>query len=131
MSAHYYFRDNFYADNGMIPFMVMLEILSTSGKTLSELLAPLKNKYFVSGEINREARNVQRILEIMEGKYREAKVEHIDGLSIEYTDWRFNLRASNTEPLLRLNLEAKSNELMEEKRDEVVKLIEQIENDLN
>jgi phosphomannomutase/phosphomannomutase/phosphoglucomutase len=130
-SAHYYFRDNFYADNGMIPFMVMLEILSASGKTLSELVAPFKNKYFVSGEINREARNTQRILEIMEEKFRGATIEHIDGLSVEYPDWRFNLRASNTEPLLRLNLEAKSKELMEKKRDEVIKLIDQIENDFN
>ncbi|KAF0120378.1 MAG: phosphomannomutase [bacterium] len=130
-SAHYYFRDNFYADNGMIPFMVMLEILSASEKTLSEILAPLKNKYFVSGEINREARNTQRILEIIEVKYREATIEHIDGLSVEYPDWRFNLRSSNTEPLLRLNLEAKSKELMEEKQHQVMKLIEQIENDFN
>ncbi|MEW6616292.1 MAG: phosphomannomutase/phosphoglucomutase [Thermodesulfobacteriota bacterium] len=130
-SAHYYFRDNYYADNGMIPFMVMLEILSASGKTLSELVAPLKNRYFVSGEINREARNTQRILEIIEKKYREAIVEHIDGLSIEYPDWRFNLRSSNTEPLLRLNLEAKAKEIMEEKQDEIIKLIDQIENDFN
>ena len=131
MSGHYYFRDNYYADNGMIPFMVMLEILSASEKTLSGILAPLKNKYFVSGEINREAGNTQRILEIMEEKYRGATVEHIDGLSVEYPDWRFNLRSSNTEPLLRLNLEAKSKELMEEKRGEIIKLIDQIENDFN
>jgi len=115
----------------MIPFMVMLEILSASEKTLSGILAPLKNKYFVSGEINREAGNTQRILEIMEEKYRGATVEHIDGLSVEYPDWRFNLRSSNTEPLLRLNLEAKSKELMEEKRGEIIKLIDQIENDFN
>jgi phosphomannomutase len=111
--------------------MVMLEILSASGKMLSELVAPLKNKYFVSGEINREAMNTQKIMEIMEEKYKEATVEHIDGLSVEYLDWRFNLRPSNTEPLLRLNLEAKSKEIMEEKRDEILQLIAQIENDFN
>ncbi|MFH2011909.1 MAG: phosphomannomutase/phosphoglucomutase [Pseudomonadota bacterium] len=130
-SAHYYFRDNYYADNGMIPFMVMLEILSSSGKTLSELLAPFKDKYFVSGEINKEARNKERILQVIEEKYKESKIEHIDGLSVEYDDWRFNLRLSNTEPLLRLNLEAKSKILMEEKLYEITKLIDQIENNIN
>ena len=124
MSAHYYFRDNFYADNGMIPFMIMLETLSITGMTLSQLLSPLKNKYFVSGEINKAVKNTRKILEDIENKYREATVDHLDGLSIEYPDWRFNVRPSNTEPLLRLNLEAKSKNLMEEKRDEVIQLIQ-------
>ncbi|MDY6855405.1 MAG: phosphomannomutase/phosphoglucomutase [Thermodesulfobacteriota bacterium] len=123
MSAHYYFRNNFYADNGMIPFLIIIETLSTTGKSLSKLVAPLKNKYFVSGEINMEATNTQSILKEMENRYSDATVEHIDGLSIEYHDWRFNLRPSNTEPLLRLNLEARSKILMEKKRDEVIAFI--------
>jgi phosphomannomutase len=127
MSAHYYFRKNFYADNGMIPFLIMIEILSTSGKPLSKLVAPLKNKYFVSGEINREVANTQMILKEMEDRYSDATIEHIDGLSIEYHNWRFNLRPSNTEPLLRLNLEARSETLMEEKRDEVIAFIDRLE----
>jgi len=127
MSGHYYFRDNFYADNGMIPFMIMMENLSTSGKTMSQLMAPLKGKYFVSGEINREVKDTQKIIIHMENRYRGSIVDHIDGLSIEYPDWRFNLRPSNTEPLLRLNLEARSKDLMEEKRDEIVGQISRID----
>ena len=128
MSAHYYFKDNFFADNGMIPFLVMLEILSTTGKTMSQLVEPLKDRYAVSGEINREVKNTKKILEGMEDQYKDAVVDHLDGLSIEYPDWRFNVRPSNTEPLLRLNLEAKSGKLMEEKRDEVIQFIERLEN---
>ncbi|MDY7031620.1 MAG: phosphomannomutase/phosphoglucomutase [Thermodesulfobacteriota bacterium] len=127
MSAHYYFRDNYYADNGMIPFMMMLEILSSSGKSLSQLIKPLTNKYFISGEINREVKDTERILKEIERKYRDAAVDHMDGLSIEYSDWRFNLRPSNTEPLLRLNLEARSQSLMIEKRDELLMHINEIE----
>ncbi len=127
MSAHYYFRENFYADNGMIPFMMMLEALSVSGSTLSQLLSPLRSKYFVSGEINKTVNSAQKIIDLLEDKYRDSTIDHIDGLSIEYPDWRFNLRPSNTEPLLRLNLEAKSSDLMEEKRDEIVRLIRSID----
>ncbi len=127
MSAHYYFRDNFYADNGMIPFMMMLEALSVTGSSLSQLLSPLRSKYFVSGEINKTVNSAQKIIDFLEDKYRDSTIDHIDGLSIEYPEWRFNLRPSNTEPLLRLNLEARSRDLMEEKRDEIVRLIRRID----
>lgn len=123
MSAHYYFRDNFYADNGMIPFLMILEMLSVTGKKMSELVAPFTSKYFVSGEINSEVADVKSVMEKIENLYKDGKILKIDGLSVEYSNWRFNLRPSNTEPLLRLNVEALSKELMEEKRDTLLKLI--------
>lgn len=123
MSAHYYFRDNFYADNGMIPFLLIMEILSTENKTLSEILKPELDKYFISGEINSEVKNIPAVLKKIEKKYSDGKIEHIDGLSVEYKDWRFNLRGSNTEPKIRLNVESYDKRLMEEKRDELLKLI--------
>jgi len=98
-------------------------LLVTSGNKLSELVAELRDKYFISGEINMKNEDIVGTLKKIEELYKDGKVEHIDGLSVEYSDWRFNLRGSNTEPLLRLNLEAKSQELMEEKRDEVLKNI--------
>lgn len=126
MSAHYYFRDYFYCDNGLIPLVMMLEFLSTQEKTLSEIMQEMFwDKYFVSGEINNQVADVQaKITEAKEKYSVEAiKMDEIDGVSIEYADWRFNLRGSNTEPVIRLNVEAKSQELMEEKRDELLELI--------
>lgn len=126
MSAHYYFKDYFYCDNGLIPFVMMLEFLSTEKRTLSEIMTEMFwNKYFVSGEINSEVNDVKsKIFEAKEKYAPEAEsVDEIDGVSIEYADWRFNLRGSNTEPVIRLNIEAKSKELMEEKRDELLKII--------
>ncbi len=126
MSAHYYFRDYFYCDNGLIPFVMMLEFLSIQNKTLSEIMHEMFwNKYFVSGEINSEVSDVKtKISEAKEKYASDAKnIDEIDGVSIEFEDWRFNLRGSNTEPVIRLNVEAKSKELMEEKRDELLKLI--------
>jgi len=123
MSAHYYFRDNWYADNGMIPFVLMLEILSVKGQSLSELLKPVMEKYFVSGEINSEVNDIPKKIAEIEEKYQDGKIEHIDGLSVEYKDWRFNLRGSNTEPKLRLNVESFDKDIMEEKRDELLALI--------
>ena len=126
MSAHYYFRDYFYCDNGLIPFVMMLEFLSGQEKTLSEIMHEMFwNKYFVSGEINNEVADVKTKLEQAREQYcvGAKNVDEIDGISIEFEDWRFNLRGSNTEPVIRLNVEAKSKELMEEKRDELLKLI--------
>ena len=126
MSAHYYFRDYFGCDNGLIPFAMMLEFLSTQNKTLSEIMHEMFwNKYFVSGEINSEVSDVKSKISEAKDKYApQAKnTDEIDGVSIEFDDWRFNLRGSNTEPVIRLNVEAKSKELMEEKRDELLKLI--------
>jgi phosphomannomutase len=123
VSGHYYFRDFNFADSGMIPSLLILEMISTSGKRLSEFLEPLEAKYFISGEINSTVADPKAKLAELAERYGDGKVEHIDGLSVTYPDWHFNVRISNTEPLMRLNLEGKSKELMEEKRDEVMAII--------
>ena len=123
VTGHYYFRDFTFADSGMIPSIMLLELLSTSGKKLSELLAPIEAKYFVSGEINSTVPDAQAKLQQLAEHYSDAKIEHLDGVSVSYDDWHFNVRASNTEPLLRLNLEALDHAKMEQKRDEVLALI--------
>jgi phosphomannomutase len=126
VTGHYYFRDNFYADNGFIPALLILELMSRKGQTLRELLTPLREKYFISGEINTRVANmrqVQQKLDDLSAKYSDGKLYHLDGVSAEYVDWHFNVRPSNTEPMLRLNLEAVTQELMEEKRDEVLAFI--------
>jgi phosphomannomutase len=126
VTGHYYFRDNFYADNGFIPALLLLELMSRKGRTLAELLAPLRAKYFISGEINTKVGSMSVCDEKIAGltaKYADAKVYQLDGVSVEYADWHFNVRPSNTEPLLRLNLEGKTPELMARKRDEVLAYI--------
>lgn len=123
MSSHFYFRENYFRDNGLIPLFLILEMLSKYGTTLSKLAQPFTSKYFISGEINFETEKKDEIIKEIEKIYGDGKKEYIDGLSVEYDKWRFNLRKSNTEPFLRLNLEAKSSELMVEKRDEMVSLI--------
>jgi phosphomannomutase len=123
VSGHYYFRDFNFADSGMIPSLLILEMLSTSGKRLSELLAPIEAKYFVSGEINSTVADGQAKMQELAERYSDAKLERIDGISVSYDDWHFNVRGSNTEPLLRLNLEALSQAQMEQKRDEVLSII--------
>jgi phosphomannomutase len=126
VTGHYYFRDNFYADNGFIPALLILELMSRKGQTLRELLAPLREKYFISGELNTRVKSmslVQQKLDDLAAKYSDGNVYQLDGVSAEYPDWHFNVRASNTEPMLRLNLEATTPELMEKKRDEVLALI--------
>ena len=123
VSGHYYFRDFNFADSGMIPSLLILEMLSTSGKRLSELLAPIEAKYFVSGEINSTVADGQAKMQELAERYSDGKIERIDGISVSYDDWHFNVRGSNTEPLLRLNLEALSQAQMEQKRDEVLGII--------
>jgi phosphomannomutase len=126
VTGHYYFREFFYADNGFIPALLILELMSKRGRSLRELLQPYRERYFISGEINtRLARmeDVEPTLKRIEARYRDAGIARIDGVSVEYPDWHFNVRPSNTEPLLRLNLEADSPALMERKRDEVLGLI--------
>jgi phosphomannomutase len=126
VTGHYYFRDNFYADNGFIPALLILELMSRKGQTLHELLRPLAAKYFISGEINTKLASMDLVpakLDQLAAKYGDAHQYTLDGLSIEYPDWHFNVRPSNTEPLLRLNLDATTPELMASKRDEVVALI--------
>ncbi|MDO8664046.1 MAG: phosphomannomutase/phosphoglucomutase [Candidatus Liptonbacteria bacterium] len=123
MSGHYYFRDFYYADNGLIPFLLILEIVSQSRKKVSEIFEPYFSKYFISGEINTKLDLNQRagdILAELEKKYRDAKIEHTDGLSVEYPDWRANIRTSNTEPLLRLNVEGKSQDIVDGKTREIL-----------
>jgi len=123
VSAHYYFRDFSQADSGTIPFLLMCELVSRRGR-LSEVLAPFRRRYFITGEINTPVADVPAKLRELEERYAvEGAVSHLDGLSVEAPDWHFNVRPSNTEPLLRLNLEARSQELMEQKRDEVLALI--------
>ncbi|OFW12368.1 MAG: hypothetical protein A3H29_15435 [Acidobacteria bacterium RIFCSPLOWO2_02_FULL_67_21] len=126
VTGHYYFRDFYYADNGFIPALLILELMSRKNQSLRELLQPFRERYFISGEINTKLLSmddVPRTLDRIEAKYRDAAIERSDGVSIEYPDWHFNVRPSNTEPLLRLNLEAASPALMVEKRDEVLALI--------
>ena len=125
VSAHYYFRDFSQADTGVVPFLVMLELVSGSGKALSELLRPYRERFFLTGEINTPVADVPLKLQELKERYAAegGRVSHLDGLSIHFDDWHFNVRPSNTEPLLRLNLEALSEQLMIEKRDEVLAVI--------
>ena len=124
VSGHYYFRDFYCADSGTIPALLILELLSQKGKRLSELLADFRSRYFISGEINSEVADGEAKMRELEERYSDAEVSHLDGVSVDYPDWHFNVRPSNTEPLLRLNLESLvSPEHMEEKRDEVLALI--------
>jgi phosphomannomutase len=126
VTGHYYFRDNFYADNGFIPALLILELMSRKGQTLAELLAPLRAKYFISGEINTkmsDMRKAQEKIDALAAKYSAGRVYAMDGISAEFDDWHFNVRGSNTEPMLRLNLEATSDDLMKARRDEVLAFI--------
>jgi phosphomannomutase len=123
VSAHYYFRDFSQADSGTVPFLLMCELVSRRG-SLSEVLAPLRKRYFITGELNTPVDDVAATLAKLEERFgADGKVGHLDGLSVEFADWHFNVRPSNTEPLLRLNLEARSQALMEEKRDDVLAAI--------
>ena len=123
LSGHYYFRDFFGADSGIVPSLLLLELLSQKGQKLSELLAPMEDNYFISWEINSEVADPQAKIQALAQRYADGHIEWIDGISVSYDDWHFNVRPSNTEPLLRLNLEALSREKMEEKRDEVLGFI--------
>ncbi len=126
VTGHYYFRDNFYADNGFIPALLILELMSKKGKALHQLLEPLRAKYFISGEINTKVGSMQAVKEKLDGlaaRYAGGNVYRMDGISMEAPDWHFNVRASNTEPLIRLNLEATTQAMMEAKRDELLAYI--------
>jgi phosphomannomutase len=126
VSGHYYFRDFYCADSGTIPALLMLEKLSVEGRKLSDLLAPYKAKYFISGEVNSTVDDGQTKMDELESLHRErgATITHVDGVSVDYDDWHFNVRPSNTEPLLRLCLESLvSRDDMEAKRDEVLSVI--------
>jgi phosphomannomutase len=124
VSGHYYFRDFSQADSGVVPFLLMLELLSKRGQKLSGILRPFRERFFITGELNTPVPDVDAKLRELEARFgTEGRVSHLDGLSMDAEDWHFNVRPSNTEPLLRLNLEALDPELMERKRDEVLAVI--------
>lgn len=122
-SGHTYFRDFWYADNGMIPVMQLLEFLTESNVKLSDAIRPVMDKYFISGEINSEVSDKEGKMNEIAEIYKDGKKDTLDGITIEYPEYRFNVRPSNTESLLRLNVEAKSKEIMEQKRDEILAII--------
>ncbi len=127
MSAHHYFREFSYADSGMIPWLLVAELMSTTGKSLSELVGERQAKFPISGEINREVEDADATLQALHDRYAEdaLSVDDIDGYSFEFPDWRFNIRKSNTEPVVRLNLESRGDaDLMERKTAEVLRLLE-------
>jgi phosphomannomutase len=127
MSAHHYFRDFSYCDSGMIPWLLVLERVCESGKSLTELVEARVKAFPVSGEINRKLPDAKKVLAAAQEKYAKGAVgvDHTDGLSVEFRDWRFNVRASNTEPLVRLNVESRGNEaLMREKTDELLAFLD-------
>jgi phosphomannomutase len=123
-SGHFYFRDNWFADSGLIALLIVLELISVENKPLSEIIKPL-DRGIRSGEINSKVSDAQSKLQALEEKFGKGaqSVDHLDGLTVDYGDWWFNVRPSNTEPLLRLNLEANNQALMEQKRDEVLAFI--------
>jgi phosphomannomutase len=124
VSGHYYFHDFYNADSGTVPALLILEKLSVEGKKMSELLEPLRSKYFISGEINSEVDDGEAKMAELEERYSDGRISHLDGTSVDYDDWHFNVRPSNTEPLLRLTLESLvSEEDMERRRDEVLGVI--------
>ncbi len=124
MSAHHYFRDNYYSDSGLIPFLLVMELMSLEDKPLSELVGEMIRKFPCSGEINSRIENPKEKLVQLKEKYSDGKLDEIDGVSVAYDNWRFNVRMSNTEPLLRLNVEAKGDKnLMKEKTEELLNFI--------
>ena len=124
MSAHYYFRENFYADNGIIPFLLILEHLSKEDKPFSEIIAPYMAGHYMSGELNYRVEDIKNVISKVKEKYQgQGQEDFTDGFSLETPEWRFNIRGSNTEPLLRLNIEARKDGLVDQIRGEIEKLI--------
>ena len=124
VSGHYYFRDFWCADSGTIPALLMLELLSVDGRSLAELMEEFRSRYFISGEINSEVENQEAKMEEIAERFSDGKITRLDGISVDYPEWHFNVRPSNTEPLLRLNIESLiSREDMESRREEVLGLI--------
>jgi phosphomannomutase len=124
MSAHHYFRDNSYSDSGLIPFLLILQLMSHEKTKLSELVGQMIKAYPCSGEINSTVSNGAEKIKMLKEKYSDGQIDELDGLSVDYPDWRFNVRMSNTEPLIRLNVESKGDEkLMQQKTEELLKFI--------
>ncbi|MEO8065467.1 MAG: phosphomannomutase/phosphoglucomutase [Candidatus Doudnabacteria bacterium] len=127
MSGHFYFKDFFYCDNGLIPFLLILEIVSGSGKKVSELFEPFFEQYFVSGEINTSLQSDSQIAETferIEKEFKDSAIDRTDGLSLEYSDWRANIRSSNTQSLIRLNVEARDPETLKVATQSLLELIQ-------
>ncbi|MFC1497954.1 phosphomannomutase/phosphoglucomutase [Verrucomicrobiota bacterium] len=122
LSGHYYFRDNYFTESSAMAVLCLANIVSKTGKTVSELIAPIK-RYYASGEINSKVEDPKKVLAKLNKEYSDGRMFELDGVSVEYDNWWFNVRCSNTEPLIRLNLEAKTSELMEEKRDKILAVI--------
>lgn len=124
MSAHHYFRDNWFCDSGMIPYLLIAKLVSDSGRSLGDLVGEMIRKYPCSGEINSTVADVQAVLARVEEQHSDGAMDKTDGLSVEYKDWRFNLRGSNTEPVIRLNVEVREDQdLLREKTDQLIALI--------
>lgn len=123
LSGHYYFQENFYSEIGTLVAIMFLNLMAETGEKISELVRDVK-RYFHSGEINSEVEDKDKVIAVLKEKYSDGKISEMDGVKIEYPDWWLNVRPSNTEPVLRLNLEANTKEMMEEKRDEVLKIIQ-------
>jgi phosphomannomutase len=123
-TAHYFFIETKYMDNGIIPFLMIWELLSKTGKTLSQLVAPYKKDHYMIDEMKFKLKDPSNAIAVLKQRYIDAKQNEMDGLTVEYPDWRFNFRLSNTEPVAKLNLEAKDEKLMERKIEEVKKIIE-------
>jgi phosphomannomutase len=123
-SGHFYFRDNWYADSGLIALLTVLQLISDEDQPLSQILEPIDTR-FRSGEINSEVKDINAITKQVEQTYaaQDADIDHLDGLTVGFDDWWFNLRPSNTQPLLRLNVEADDKATLEEKTNEVLRLI--------
>lgn len=129
MSAHHYFRDFSYCDSGMLPWLLISELVCSKNRKLSEFVADSEQRYPISGEINRTVKNTKQAIDTILGKYesKACNVSHVDGISLEFEDWRFNLRASNTEPVLRLNVESRGNSaLVDEKTKEILTVIDSL-----
>jgi phosphomannomutase len=122
LSGHYYFRDNFYTESSAMAVLCVANVITHRKKTLSELVKPIQ-RYSASGEINSEVKNPANVIDAIRKKYSNGKIIELDGITVEFSDWWFNVRCSNTEPLVRLNLEAKNAKLMGAKRDEILNLI--------
>ncbi|MCX7623039.1 MAG: phosphoglucosamine mutase [Thermomicrobium sp.] len=124
-SGHFYFRDNWYADSGIIAAVTVIELLSREGVTVSQAIAPI-DRYYRSGEINVEASDFAAVLQALEEHFRDGQIDHLDGLTVEYPDWWFNARPSNTQPLLRINVEANTPELLRAKTEEVLAVVRRV-----
>ncbi|MCX5635210.1 MAG: phosphomannomutase/phosphoglucomutase, partial [Planctomycetota bacterium] len=120
--GHFYYRDNYYADSGLITLTHVLNIVSDSKLPVSEMIKPLR-RYSNSGELNFEVDNKRARMDDLAKRYKDAQIDYLDGVTVRYKEWWFNCRASNTEPLLRLNVEAKTKELLVEKLSEIETLL--------